>query len=335
MLLAGDIGGTKALLGLYTAAPHRPRPVEIESFPSQEYPNILAMIDTFLKRQPGGRPPVDAACFGVAGPVIDDQAELTNVGWRVDGREVALEFGLARCRLLNDLVAIASSVAVLDSDELHVLQEGAANLSGNAGLIAAGTGLGQAFLFNDGRHLVPAPSEGGHADFAPRTPREWALAEWLTARFGRAEMEHVVSGLGLQNLYYFTHSEPCPRRDGVPDAELPKIVSRNALEGLCARCEVALETFVSAYGAEAGNLALRCVATRGLYVGGGIAPKILPALETGLFLAAFTGKPPMVELLQTVPVRVILNPQAGLLGAATVANAEVKSSAGDSRLPPS
>jgi glucokinase len=329
MLLAGDIGGTKTLLGLFTAAPHRPRPVSVESLPTQEYPNIVAMIDAFLRRQPSGRPPVDAACFGVAGPVIDDEAELTNVGWRVDGREVALEFGLARCRLLNDLVAIASSVAVLERDELHVIQEGVPNVSGNAGLIAAGTGLGQSFLFNDGRHLVPAPSEGGHADFAPRTPREWAIAEWLTTRFGRAEVEHVISGLGLQNLYYFTHAEPCVRRDGVPDSDLPKIVSRNALDGSCARCQLALEIFVEAYGAEAGNLALRCVATRGLYVGGGIAPKILRALETGVFLAAFTSKPPMVDLLQTIPIRVILNPQAGLLGAATVANAAVRPSAGE------
>jgi glucokinase len=328
MLLAGDVGGTKTLLGLFAAAPHRPRPVTIESFPSHEYPNLLAMIDAFLRQQHAGRPPIEAACFGVAGPVIDDQAELTNVGWRADGREIALEFGLARCRLLNDLVAIASSVAVLDDDELHSLQAGVPNLSGNAGLIAAGTGLGQSFLFNDGQRLVPAPSEGGHADFSPRTPREWALAEWLTVRFGRAEVEHVVSGLGLQNLYYFTHTAPCARRDGVPDDELPKIVSRNAGQGWCARCQLALDIFVEAYGAEAGNLALRCVATRGLYVGGGIAPKILAVLETGSFLTAFTNKPPMIELLQTIPVRVILNPQAGLLGAATVANAEVRLAAG-------
>src|SRR5918995_1934379 len=163
MLLAGDVGGTKALLGLFSAAPSRPIPVGIRSFPSQQYPSIVAMIEEFLDEQPGGRPVIDAACFGVAGPVIDDQAELTNVGWRVDGREVAVRFGLARCQLLNDLVAVAHSVSVLESHELHVLQEGEPNLSGNAGLIAAGTGLGQAFLFNDGRHLVPAPSEGGHA----------------------------------------------------------------------------------------------------------------------------------------------------------------------------
>ena len=324
MLLAGDVGGTKSLLGLFSPAPQRPRPVAVESFPTQQYPSLLAMIDEFLHRQAGGRPPIDAACFGVAGPVIDDEAELTNVGWRVDGRAVALAFGLARCRLLNDLVAIAHSVSVLESGELHALQEGVPNVSGNAGLIAAGTGLGQAFLFNDGRHLVPAPSEGGHADFAPRTPREWELTMWLVERFGRAEVEHVVSGLGLQNLYHFTHPEPCRDLDpSATESDLPRIVSRNAMRGSCLRCRRALDLFVDAYGSESGNVALRSVATRGLYIGGGIAPKILPALESGAFREAFTSKPPMEELLRTIPIRVILNAQAGLLGAATVANSEL------------
>ena len=325
MLLAGDIGGTKTLLGLFSPARLRPLPISVESFSTQDHPSLLSMIHEFLARQPEGRPPVDAACFGVAGPVIDDEAELTNVGWPVDGREVALEFGLARCRLLNDLVAIAHAVPVLAASELHPLQEGEPNLSGNAGLIAAGTGLGQSFLFNDGRHLVPAPSEGGHADFAPRTEREWELTRWLTERFGRAEVEHVVSGIGLQNLYHFTHPEPFGHLDApASDSDLPRLVSRNALHGSCGRCRAALDIFVEAYGSEAGNVALRSVATRGLYVGGGIAPKILAALETGSFMDAFRSKPPMDDLLRTIPVRVILNPQAGLLGAATAANAEVR-----------
>jgi glucokinase len=324
MLLAGDIGGTKTLLGLFTPAPQRPLPISVESFSTQNHPSLLSMIDEFLGRQPAGRPPIDAACFGVAGPVIDDEAELTNVGWRVDGREVALEFGLARCRLLNDLVAIAHSVAVLAPAELHALQEGSPNLSGNAGLIAAGTGLGQSFLFNDGRHLVPAPSEGGHADFAPRTEREWEVARWLTEQYGRAEVEGVVSGIGLQNLYHFTHPGDDRHPEAPADRDLPRFVTGRALQGSCTRCRTALDIFVEAYGSEAGNVALRSVATRGLYVGGGIAPKILPALETGAFMDAFRGKPPMTELLESIPVRVILNPQAGLLGAATAANAEVR-----------
>ena len=327
MLLAGDIGGTKTLLGLFTPAPLRPRPVSIEAFPTQNHRGLLAAVDWFLQRQPDGRPPIDAACFGVAGPVIDDRAELTNVGWTVDGREVALEFGLARCRLLNDLVAIAHSVAVLESGELHVIQQGAPNPSGNAGLIAAGTGLGEAFLFNDGRHLVPAPSEGGHADFAARSAREWDLAAWLIERFGRAEVEHVVSGLGLQNLYHYTHQDAGHGGETPPaESELPRLVSSQAMRGSCPRCRAALDLFVDAYGSESGNVALRSVATRGLYIGGGIAPKILPALETGAFMRAFTRKPPMDDLLASVPVRVILNPQAGLIGAATAANAEVRSS---------
>ena len=179
MLLAGDVGGTKTLLGLFAKAPHRPTPVAVESFPTVEYEGLVPMIREFLRHQPAGEPSVEAACFGVAGPVLDDVAELTNVSWTVDGKAVALEFGLARVRLLNDLVSIAHSVSVLHPEELHVLQAGSPNLRGNAALLAAGTGMGQSFLFNDGRHLVPAPSEGGHADFAARTPREWQLVQWL------------------------------------------------------------------------------------------------------------------------------------------------------------
>jgi glucokinase len=321
MLLAGDLGGTKTLLGLFSRAPARPLPIAVEAFRTTDYASLVEMVDAFLARQSEGRPPIEGACFGVAGPVLDDQSEITNVGWRVDGRAVAIEFGLARVRLLNDLVAIAHSVPVLEPHELYTLQEGEPNLSGNAALIAAGTGMGQSYLFNDGRRLVPAPSEAGHVDFAPRTPREMELTAWLTARRGRAEVEQVISGLGLVNLYQFTHATPCRGMEAVRDAAvIPPLLTKNALAGTCERCQEALDLFVSAYGSEAGNLALRAVATRGIYIGGGIAPKILPALETGVFLRSFEEKPPMTDLLETIPVKVILNPQAGLIGAATVAN---------------
>jgi glucokinase len=322
MLLAGDIGGTKALLGLFSRAPLRPAPVAVESFPTPEYPNLVAIIDEFLRKQPAGRPPIEAACFGVAGPVIDDKADLVNVGWIVDGREVAVALGLGRVRLLNDLVAIAHSVSVLDHDELYVLQAGEPNPSGNAGLIAAGTGLGQAYLFSDGQRLAPAPSESGHADFAARTPRELELTAWLAARYGRAQVEAVVSGLGLANLYHFTHPVPCP--GGESGVHLPALISQNAAGGRCAHCREALDVFIGAYGAEAGNLALRAVTTRGLYIGGGIAPRIIRQLEAGAFMQAFRDKSPMAEMMATIPVKVILNPQAGLLGAATAANAEAQ-----------
>jgi glucokinase len=321
MLLAGDIGGTKTLLGLFSRAPLRPVPAAITSFPTLEHDGLVPMIREFLRGQPGGAPPVEAACFGVAGPVIDDTAWMTNVPWKVDGRAVALELSLGHVRLLNDLVSIAHSVAVLLPEELHVLQAGEPNLSGNAALLAAGTGMGQAFLFNDGRRLVPAPSEGGHADFAARSTREWQLVEWLTARFGRAEVEMVVSGIGLANLYRFTHEDdPCVPLDASEPPDLPRIASERAKDKSCPHCIETMAIFVSAYGAEAGNLAARTVATRGLYVGGGIAPKNLALLEEPAFIKAFMAKGPMTELLQTIPIKVITNPQAGLLGAATVAN---------------
>ena len=321
MLLAGDVGGTKTLLGLFAKAPHRPTPMAVESFPTVKYDGLVPMIREFLRHQPAGEPSVEAACFGVAGPVLDDAAELTNVSWTVDGKAVALEFGLARVRLLNDLVSIAHSISVLHPEELHVLQAGAPNLGGNAALLAAGTGMGQSFLFNDGRHLVPAPSEGGHADFAPRTPREWQLVQWLTARYGRAEVEMVVSGIGLNNLYHFTHGDhPCVAIDRATPLELPKIASEKARARSCPHCVEVMEIFTGAYGAEAGNLALRTVATRGVYIGGGIAPKNVELFDRPLFLERFRQKGPMSDLLNTIPLKVILNPQAGLLGAATVAN---------------
>lgn len=324
MLLAGDIGGTKTLLGIFSRSPSRPGVLAMRTFPTTEYSSLIAMVDAFLKPQLGGRPQIEAACFGVAGPVIDDRAELTNVGWSVDGREVALAFGLSRVRLLNDLVAIAHSIAVLADGELHVLQGGVPNPSGNAALIAAGTGLGEAFLFNDGRRLVPAASEGGHGDFAARTPRELQLASWLTERYGRAEWEQVISGQGLRNLFYFTHPDPVPvdSRHPADPVDVAALMSTNAMAGTCAHCREGLDLFVSAYGAESGNAALRAVATRGVYVAGGIAPKILPELETGAFMHAFRSKAPMVELLDTIPVKVVTNPDAGLLGAAVVANGD-------------
>jgi glucokinase len=320
MLLAGDIGGTKALLGLFARAPLRPTPVAVESFPTSTYPSLVAIIDEFLRKQPAGRPAIESACVGVAGPVIDDRADLVNVGWAVDGREIAVALGLGRVRLLNDLVAIAHSVAVLDREELHVLQEGEPNPSGNAALIAAGTGLGQAYLFSDGLRLSPAPSESGHADFAARTPRELELTDWLRRRYGRAQVEAVVSGLGLANLYHFTHRAPCP--GGEAGVHLPALITKNAAGGRCPHCREALDLFVGAYGAEAGNLALRAVTTRGVYIGGGIAPRILRELESGAFLQAFRDKAPMAEMMTTIPVKVILDPHAGLLGAATAANAQ-------------
>jgi glucokinase len=324
MILAGDIGGTKTLLGLFDAVPARPRPVTVRSFGTLDYPDLPTLIAEFLKsadasaaRSAHGA--VETACFGVAGPVVDETVKVTNVPWFVDGRRVASVLGIARVSLLNDLEALAHAVPVLRESETHVLQEGEAIRGGNIALIAAGTGLGQALLHNvDGRFL-PSASEAGHADFAARTEREMALVRDLTARYGRADVEHVVSGRGLINIHRVTHREPCAAGVDLESPDAAAAMSAAALERRCASCVETLDMFVEAYGAESGNLALRSVSTGGLYVGGGIAPKILPALTTGQFIRTFRAKPPLDPMLAAMPVKVILNAQAGLLGAAVFA----------------
>ncbi len=320
MLLAGDLGGTKTLLGLFDRTAQRPQPVIVESFPTLAYTGLPALLDAFAART--GLPlSITAAAVGVAGPVVAGRARLTNVPWTVSSETLAAHLGLPphRAALLNDLEALATSVGTLEQAELFVLQEGLPRQDGHAVVMAAGTGLGQAYLRRlDGR-LRPSASEGGHADFAARTDREMALTRHLRARYGRAEIEHVLCGPGLLNLHAFTHEAlPCvagPSAGLDPAARL----TRAAMAGECEGCADALRMFVDAFGAEAGNLALRGMATAGVFIGGGIAPKILPWLAEGSFMETFRAKGSMQGLLTTLPVRVILNEQAGLLGAAVAA----------------
>ena len=338
MLLAADVGGTKTLLGLYKEAPERPARIETGEFPTLEYDSIVPMIREFLKA--GGVEPkaIAAAVFGVAGAVTDQVARLTNVPWLVDAAAISEAAGLRRVRLLNDLEAMANSVPVLEASELLTLQHGVTQPGGNAGIIAAGTGLGEAILLNVDGRFQPGATEAGHADWGARTPREIELLTTLTRVYGRCSVEHIVSGPGLVNVYQFTHDSfgsrtfispaalvpagTCAGVGKVGDpADLPAAISRSALEKRCDRCEEALDLFVAAYGAESGNLALRTVATAGVYIGGGIAPKILPALQTGLFLDAFRAKEPLADFVATIPVHVILNAESGLLGSAVHANA--------------
>jgi glucokinase len=337
MLLAGDIGGTKTLLGLFARAPERPTTVEVGEFTTLDYEDLVPMIREFLKARGVEPRRVEAATFGVAGAVTDQVARLTNVPWLVDAAAIAEAGGLRAVHLLNDLEAMAYSVPVLEPDELAVLQHGVAQPNGNACVIAAGTGLGEALLHNIDGRFVPGASEGGHADWGARTPREIEMLTALTRVYGRVSVEHIVSGPGLVNIYQFTHdafgsktvissaalapARTCAAVGRVDDpADLPAAISGSALERRCPQCVEALQLFVAAYGAEAGNLALRTVATAGVYIGGGIAPKILPALTDGLFLEAFRAKDPMADFVATFPVAVILNPEAGLLGAAVHAN---------------
>jgi glucokinase len=319
MILAGDIGGTKTQLGLFDSVPARPRPIAVRTFNTLDYPDLPSMIAAFLDGDDARNASISTATFGVAGPVIGESAELTNVPWQVHASQVAARFGMTRVRLLNDLQAMAYSIPVLREGEVHVLQEGEALRGGNIALIAAGTGLGEALLHSVDGRFVPSPSEGGHADFSARTEREISLLRHLTARYGRAEVEHVVSGRGLINIHRATHTTACAAGIDLDDPGAPAAITTAAFEHRCAGCAETLDLFVEAYGAESGNLALRSVSTGGLFIGGGVAPKILPALATGRFMRAFVAKPPLEEMLRRIPVKVILNPEAGLLGAAVFA----------------
>ena len=324
MILAGDIGGTKTLLGLFDAAPARPRPLLVRSFGTLDHPDLQTMIAEFMKHDDAGEARaahggIESACFGVAGPVVDETVKVTNVPWFVDARRVAAALGIARVALLNDLEALAHAVPVLRESETHVLQEGEALRGGNNGLIAAGTGLGQALIHNIDGRFVPSASEAGHADFAARTEREITLTRDLTRRYGRADVEHVVSGRGLVTIHRIAHQQLCAAAVDLESPDAPAAISTAALERRCPGCVETLDMFVDAYGAESGNLALRAVSTGGLYIGGGIAPKILPVLTTGVFMRAFRAKPPLDRMLSAMPVKVILNAESGLLGAAVFA----------------
>jgi len=343
MLLAGDIGGTKALLGLFEPYAQRPAPVATEQYVTLDYDNFEAMLTRFLDSRRVSARDIDAASFGVAGAVTNQVAQLTNVPWCIDAASLGAKAGLRRVRLLNDLEAMAYAVPVLAGDELATLQEGVRVATGNIAVIAAGTGLGEGMLINVEGRFVPGQSEGGHADFAARTPRELEMVAALSRVLGRVSAEHILSGPGLVNVYRFTHDVLEPQRNELGEnplasgqalvprtcpgvgtvteaADLPARISQSALTRRCARCVEAMELFVSAYGAEAGNMGLRVVATAGVFVGGGIAPRILPALRDGRFMEAFRAKAPLDGLVSRMPVAVILNKQSGLLGAAVHAN---------------
>jgi glucokinase len=318
MLLAGDVGGTKTLLGVFERNEPRPVPRAVHSYPTASFLRFADILDAF-SRDVKDPLTVESVALGVAGPVVDDRALLTNVGLEIAASEIGARFGTTRTRLLNDLEAMASAIDVLGADELLPLQEGIMQ-DGMRAVIAAGTGLGQAYLHRTNGRWHPVPTEAGHADFAARTDRELELVRMLRERYGRAEVEQVISGQGLLNLFRFTHrGGECTVVQDLNAPDAPSLVSQAALAGRCQFCVEALRMFVSAYGAEAGNLALRTMATAGVFIGGGIARKILPAMISGTFMDAFRAKEPLTGLVARIPVHVILNEEAGLLGAAVAA----------------
>jgi len=318
-LLAADVGGTKTMCGLYGTDGQRPRPLAVERFTTLDHDSLEALLAAFLDRRAAGAA-VDAAVLGVAGPVRDGVSDLTNVPWRVEAAAVAERFAIPAVRLLNDLEAMGHVVSVLANHEVATLQPGRPAADGNAALLAPGTGLGETLLHRVRGRLVPVAGEPGHADFAARTPAEIDLLRALTRRFGRVSWEHVLSGPGLAHIHSCMHgTETCPAADGVAFEDLPRRITSAALERRCSCCVETLELFTGALGAEAGNLGLRALATAGVYIGGGIAPRILPMLAAPLFLEAFRAKGPMERLLASMPVHVIRIANPALLGAAVAA----------------
>jgi glucokinase len=321
MILAGDIGGTKTVIALYDASGGTLRQLRSVTFKSQDYPSLELILAAFLKNNPGLS--LRSGCFGVAGPVIDGKSHTTNLPWHLDEQTLARALNVPRVKLLNDLEAAAYGMLHLSSEELCVLNPGnRPGRRGHVAVIAAGTGLGEAMLYWDGQRHHPLASEGGHADFAPRTDQEIELLRYLRTQLsGHISFERVLSGPGFYHIYCFLRDrgyapEPPWLAEKLRGIDPNPLITQLGLAGEVPLCFATLELFSSIYGAEAGNLALKCVATGGVFVGGGIAPKILPALQSGGFMRAFMEKGRLSELLRTIEVSVALNPAAPLLGAA-------------------
>ena len=321
ILLAGDIGGTKTNLAIFSTEAGPRAPLAEATFPSTSYPSLDAVVREFLSRI---ALKVERASFGVAGPVVGGQATITNLPWVMQETQLKAALNLGSVRLLNDLEAIANGVPVLEPADLHTLNEGQPAPGRAIAVIAPGTGLGEAFLTWDGSRYQPHASEGGHASFAPMGSLEIELLRYLQRRFDHVSFERVCSGIGLPNIYAFLKDsgyaeEPdwLAEQLAAADDPTPLIVNAALDRGsVCRLCATTLDTFVSILGAEAGNLALKVLATSGVYLAGGIPPRILPALEQRRFMNAFRRKGRMSDLLARVPVYVILNPKVALLGAA-------------------
>jgi glucokinase len=319
MILAGDIGGTKTVLALFSPDDGIKQPVRETRFVSGEYDSLEAIIAAFLA---GTDVSPEMASFGVAGPVIGRQAKITNLPWVISADTVGETFGIPTVRLLNDLEAIATAVPHLSQDDLCTLNAGRPDATGTKAVIAPGTGLGMSFLTWTGGRYQAHPTEGGHASFAPATPEQVELLDYLARRFGHVSYERVCSGGGIPNLYNYLRvsggfTEPDWLRQALSEAVDPTpIIVDAALERRAEICVGTLDMFVRILGGVVGNMALKVLATGGLYLGGGIPPRILSRLRQPDFLAAITHKGRFSELLSNIPVHVILDPQAALHGAA-------------------
>jgi glucokinase len=324
MIIAGDIGGTKTNVALFEVGEGTVgQPLAQHSYPSGRYDSLEAILKDFVQTQ---RPAsITHACFGIAGPVVRGHVDATNLTWEVYDFKLAEAIDLPSVRLINDLEATAYGIGELGPEQLYTLNEGEGQRAGHRALIAAGTGLGMAAIYFDGAAFHPMPSEGGHIDFAPRNEREFELMNYLREQIGgRVSYERVLSGMGIHNIYSFLRDrgygeEPAWLAEEIRTGDPSAAISRAALTGKSELASRALEIFVEVYGAMAGNLALLLKSVGGLYIGGGIAPKIMPKLTDGTFMRNYGDKGRMSGLVMSIPVRVILDDKTALYGAARAA----------------
>jgi glucokinase len=321
IVLAGDVGGTNARLATVELNGHGARIVREARYPSRDYPGLTPIVRRFCEEIPS-RP--ERACFGIACPTAGDDCTAPNLPWTVNARKLASEIGIPHTTIINDFVALGYGIDLLAPPDLATLQEGSPTAHGPIALIGAGTGLGQGFLLWEGDHYRVLPSEGGHGDYAPRGNLQDGLLQYLRRQFDRVSWERLLSGSGMVNAYRYLLASSVAPEQATVRAEMEKedpaaVIARHGLAKTDCLSDRALDLFCEIFGAQAGNLALTVVATGGVYLAGGIAPRIVERLKSGTFVTAFRDKGRMSELLSRIPVHVIMNPNVGLLGAAVVA----------------
>ncbi len=327
-VLACDVGGTKTLLMIAQVEGARCQPLYEHSFSSTVYDDFEAMLAEFVDGLRADLWPVSGACLGVAGPVSGGHAMITNLPWDIDARLLSEHFDIPHVALINDFQAVGYGIAGLREDQLVVLQSGVPDQHGVKALIGAGTGLGEGIMVWNGRQYQVQPTEGGHVDFAPVDALQIELLQWLLARQPRVSYENVVSGGGLASIYSF-FAEKYPRRQSaalsaaLEHGDRAASIARFALEAGDALAGEAVDLFIRIYGAQAGNLALTCLPYGGVYLAGGIAPKLITQIQQGGFMEAFHEKEPMAELMHRFPVKVIMEPRVGVIGAALRAAQDV------------
>lgn len=328
-VLAGDIGGTKTNLAIFEVNGTKLESLAEETYPSGEYGSLDEIVAKLVKDQ--GYTP-EWGSFGIAGPVRDGVAKTMNLPWVVDAQKMADEIGFKKVWLMNDLEANAWGISALEENDFFVLNEGKADLGGNASIISAGTGLGQAGLYWNGERLCPFASEGGHSDFSPNSDQEIALLQFLKKRYAKdahVSWERIVSGMGIENIYDFLCEQHGEKTADWLEKEMragdkAASISKAAEDSRCPICAETLKLFVHLYGAEAGNQALKIMATSGVYIGGGIAPRNIKQFQNSTFMDSFCAKGRMEQIMRDMPVRIIMNQHTALYGPAIFAASNIK-----------